>query len=57
MAKNILHGIPISGGIAIGKLVYMQHQDLGELTPSYISFSEIEREQKRFLKAADAAEF
>lgn len=56
MAKNILHGIPISGGIAIGKLVYMQHQDLGELTPSYISFSEIEREQKRFLKAADAAE-
>ena len=56
MAKNILHGIPISGGIAIGKLVYMQHQDLGELTPSYISFSEIEREQKRFLKEADAEE-
>ena len=56
MAKNILHGIPISGGIAIGKLVYMQHQDLGELTTSYISYSEIEREQKRFVQAADSAE-
>ncbi len=56
MAQNILHGIPISGGIAIGKLVYMQHQELGELSPSYISYSEVVREQKRFSHAVSATE-
>lgn len=56
MAKNILHGIPISSGIAIGQLVYMKHHDLGELILSYISESEIEREKARFQNACNAAE-
>ena len=56
MARNILHGIPISGGIAIGKLVYMQHQGLSELPPRYIAYAEVAREKKRFTLAVDAAE-
>ncbi|MBQ4132580.1 MAG: phosphoenolpyruvate--protein phosphotransferase [Desulfovibrionaceae bacterium] len=56
MAQNILHGIPISGGIAIGKLIYMQHQDMDELSTSYIPYSEISREQNRFAAAVAEAE-
>lgn len=56
MAKSILHGIPISAGIAIGKVVFMKHHDMDNLTLSYISYSEVEREQRRFYRAIELAE-
>lgn len=56
MAKNILHGIPISGGIAIGRVVLMEHYSLENLAPAYIEGSDAMAEEQRFERALGEAE-
>lgn len=56
MAKNILHGIPISGGIAIGRVVLMEHYSLENLAPAYIEGGDALAEQQRFNLALHEAE-
>ena len=56
MAKNIMHGTPISAGIAIGKVVFMKHHDLEGHVLSYISYNEVEKEQARFKNSLQKVE-